>query len=232
MKKPAWIALIAAAAGVIALTTWIGVSNSDERTASADAPTWLFSLSSDSGTMTKTADGGYDLVLVGVDDAFTAFTDRPYRDTAIIPLERAAQAWPQVFAESAPNAVIVEHEPSGESDSFVVELTEPRLVNASTMEFHAVPVTNQVQPASTKNVASSTYTNPPATFAAVSLFIDDVTTTTVNVPPTSVCTSPTGKEITPPGSIKTSSDNGSFDQSCATAGGTVMNIPGEYETIP
>jgi hypothetical protein len=234
MKKIAWIVLIALAAAVIALTTWIGLSHSDESTSGAesDAPSWLFSLSADSGTMTKTADGGYDLVLTGADDAFTAFTDRPNRETAIIPLSRAMQAWPQVFAESAPNAVIVEHEPSGESDSFVVELTEPRLIDSSTITFHAVLVTNQVQPASTKNVASSTYATPPAVFKEASLFIDDVTTTTVSFPPMSVCTSPAGKEITPPGSITTSSDNGNFDESCKSAGGTVMNTPGEYQTIP
>lgn len=234
MKLSLWVPLIAIAAGVLIVTTWIGLSKSDTAItgSDSDAPSWLFSLSADSGTMTKSEDGSYELILTEADDVFTAFTDRPYRETAFIPLARAVQAWPQVFAASAPNAVIAEHAPTGGSDSFVVELSEPRLVDSSTLAFSALPVTNTVQPPSTKNVATSAYTVPPSTFEAVSLFIDDVTTTTVNIPAMSVCTSPTGAEITPPGSITTSSDNGSFDASCAAAGGRVEDTPGTHYTMP
>ncbi len=223
----------------IGLTAWItsnrstvpasaAVSTSD----SSSAPSWLFSLSSNAGSMKKNADGSYLLTLTGADDAITAFTDRPVRDTAVVPLSRAVLAWSQVFASAPPNAVLVEHDPSGASDSFVVELTDPKLLNASTIRFHAVLVQNDVQPASLKPIANAQYSVPPATFGTVSLFIDDVTTTTVNYPAMSVCMSSTGGELTPPGSVTTSSETGSFDTACKNAGGYVDHTPGTHYTIP
>ena len=80
---------------VIGLTAWITSNRSTD--ASSSAPSWLFSLSSDAGSMKKNADGSYLLTLTGADDAITAFTDRPVRDTAVVPLGRAVIAWPQVL---------------------------------------------------------------------------------------------------------------------------------------
>jgi hypothetical protein len=234
-----WMAMVVAFLVFIGLTAWItsnrstvpasaAVSTSD----SSSAPSWLFSLSSNAGSMKKNADGSYLLTLTGADDAITAFTDRPVRDTAVVPLSRAVLAWSQVFASAPPNAVLVEHDPSGASDSFVVELTDPKLLNASTIRFHAVLVQNDVQPASLKPIANAQYSVPPATFGTVSLFIDDVTTTTVNYPAMSVCMSSTGGELTPPGSVTTSSETGSFDTACKNAGGYVDHTPGTHYTIP
>jgi len=231
--------LVVAFLVVIGLTAWITSNRSSESASAAastsdssSAPSWLFSLSSDAGSMKKNADGSYLLTLTGADDAITAFTDRPVRDTAVVPLSRAVIAWPQVFASASPNAVLVEHAPSGASDSFVVELTDPKLLNASTITFKAVLVQNDVQPASLKPIANAQYAVPPATFGTVSLFIDNVTTTTVNYPAMSTCISSTGGELTPPGSVATSSESGSFSTACQNAGGTVMDTPGTHITVP
>ncbi|CAB4912275.1 unannotated protein [freshwater metagenome] len=224
---------------VIGLTAWItsnrttdATASSGSSSASSSVPSWLFSLSSDAGSMKKNADGSYLLTLTGADDAITAFTDRPVRDTAVVPLGRAVIAWPQVFASAAPNAVLVEHDPSGASDSFVVVLTDPKLLNASTVTFRAELVQNDVQPASLKPIANAQYVVPPTSFGTVSLFIDNVTTTTVNYPAMSVCISSTGGELTPPGSVTTSSETGSFDNACKNAGGTVEQTPGTHITMP
>jgi hypothetical protein len=232
MKR--WTALGLAMLLAIGLTAWItsNRSRAEVGASAPDAPSWLFSLSSDGGAMTKNADGSYLLTLTGADDAITAFTDRPVRDTAIVPLKRAVLVWPQVFASAAPNAVLVEHDPQGDSDSFVVELSDPKLLTASTVTFHAEVVDNAVQPASLTPITNAVYAVPPAVFGAASLFIDDVTTTTVNIPPSAVCTSSTGSEITPPGNVPTSSETGGFDSACTTAGGTVDHTAGEHETIP
>lgn len=232
MKR--WTALGLAFLIAIGLTAWITSNHSSAEVAanSSGAPTWLFSLSSDAGTMVKNSDGSYLLTLTGADDAITAFTDRPVRDTAIVPLSRAVLAWPQVFIASAPNAVLVEHDPQGNSDSFVVELSEPKLLSASTITFHAVLVENAVQPANLQPITNVVYAVPPATFGSVSLFIDSVPPSTVNIPPTSVCTSSTGATITPPGNVPTSSVTEEFNSSCASAGGHVVNNSGIHYTIP
>jgi hypothetical protein len=140
--------------------------------------------------------------------------------------------WPQVFAEAAPNAVIVIHDPQGASDSFVVELTDPKLKGASTLTFNAKVLQPDVMTPSSKQLAQSLYVTPPTSFTAVSLFIDDVTTTTVNIPAKSVCVDKSGNQINPPGSVNTSAETGSFDTACKNAGGTVEDTPGTHSTYP
>lgn len=177
-------------------------------------------------------DGSYLLTLDGVDDSITAFTDRPNRDSAVASIARAVEVWPTVFADAAPNAVMVIHDPQGSSDSFVVELTDPHLIRTSTLTFNAIVLTADVITPSSKQLARSLYETPPSTFQAVSMFIDDVSTTTVNIPAKSVCVDKSGNQINPPGSVNTSAETGSFDDACKSAGGTVDHTAGTHATYP
>ena len=234
MNVKKWSVVALAFIVVIVVTAWITSKHSSSPVAAGDssARSWLFSLSSDSGTMKPNADGSYLLTLNGADDSITAFTDRPNRDSAVASIARAVEVWPKVFADAAPNAVMVIHDPKGSSDSFVVELTDPHLIGASTLTFHAKVLPADVMTPSSKQLAKSLYVTPPASFKAVSMFIDDVSTTTVNIPAKSVCVDKTGAQINPPGSVNTSAETGSFDDACHEAGGTIETTPGTHTTYP
>ena len=234
MNIKKWLAVAVCFVLAIVITAWITSNHSGAPAASTDAAarSWLFSLSSDSGSMKPNANGTYLLTLNGADDSITAFTDRPDRDSAVASIARAVEVWPMVFADAAPNAVLVIHDPKGSSDSFVVELTDPHLIGASTLTFQAKVLTADVMTPSSKQLAKSLYVTPPASFNAVSMFIDDVSTTTVNIPAKSVCVDKTGAQINPPGSVNTSAETGSFDAACQSAGGTVENTPGTHATYP
>ena len=137
----------------------------------ADTPSWLFTHTATAGTFATDADGTHTLTLTGIAPHLTAFTDRPDRDASIISAERFVQSWPSMFADSAPNVVLVEHEASGDSDSFVLTLFEPRL-DASTLKFTAVIVDGEDHSDQLPGLTATTYREPPAAFAITSLFID------------------------------------------------------------
>lgn len=232
MNKKLWAIFALAGIATVVVMAWATSVYSPQTGADSSERNWLFSLTSDSGTLQPNADGSYELTLNGTDESIIAFTDRPYRDSSVSSLSRAVQVWPQVFADAAPNAVLVEHNSDGASDSFVVELTKPQLIDASTLKFHAVVLAPNVTSVGAKNLVNKAYATPPATFDAVSLFIDDVTTTTTNFPPMSICMTKSGQEITPPGSVPTSSESGGFDDACKNAGGTVDHTAGIHNTYP
>lgn len=232
MNKKLWAIFALAGIATVVVMAWATSVYSPQTGADSSERNWLFSLTSDSGTLQPNADGSYELTLNGTDESIIAFTDRPYRDSSVSSLSRAVQVWPQVFADAAPNAVLVEHNSDGASDSFVVELTKPQLIDASTLKFHAVVLAPNVISVGAKNLVNKAYATPPATFDAVSLFIDDVTTTTTNFPPMAICMSKSGSEITPPGSVLASSESTSFDNACTSAGGWVERTAGVHGTYP
>ncbi len=141
-----------------------------------EAPSWLFTLTSTGGTFSTDADGTQTLTLTGIDPGVTAFTDRPDRDAAVVPADRFVQEWPSLFEDSAPNAVLVEHEPSGESDSFVVTLFDP-VLDGSTLTFTAEIVDGEDHSDQIPGLTATPHSEPPASFSTVSLFIDDVSAT-------------------------------------------------------
>jgi hypothetical protein len=131
---------------------------------------WLFSQTADGGSFTPNDDGSYTLTLTGVDPYVTAFTDRPVRDSKILALSEFIGAWPGAFASSAPNAVLVEHNSSGASNSTVVTLNAPMLVE-DVLTFRATVVSEK--PSQTlANIAGNLHPTPPSSFATSSLFID------------------------------------------------------------
>lgn len=139
----------------------------------ASQESWLFSHMADEGEIRERADGSLELVLRSFDERVTAFTDRPFRDAKIEPVEWLVSAWDELFADSPPNAVLVEHDPDGVAKSVVVELSSPRLSGGELT--YAVTVLDAVPEGRLARVAGESHENPVRSFEAVSLFIDDVT---------------------------------------------------------
>ena len=139
----------------------------------ASQESWLFSHTADAGEIRERADGSLELVLRSFDERVTAFADRPFRDAKIETVEWLVSAWDDLFAESAPNAVLVEHDPDDLAKSVVVVLSSPRLSGGELT--YAVTVLDAVPEGRLARVAGESHENPVRSFQAVSLFIDDVT---------------------------------------------------------
>lgn len=154
-------------------TTWWTI-NRDR----GDGPSWLFSHTARSGTLLETSDGYYTLTLSGIDPHVMAFTDRPVRDSSIVSARQFIEQWPTLFADTPPNAVLVQHDVEGNADSVVLTITNPRLENstdpsdAGTLTFDASIISAE-HPANLKRLTRGIHENPPSNFAIVSLFIDD-----------------------------------------------------------
>ncbi len=183
-----------------------------------DGPKWLFSHTSEGGTITPGPDGTVVLTLTGIDQHVVAFTDRPDRRSEIIDVRALVMAWPSMFADSAPNAVLVEHEPNG-TDSSVLELTEPRL-DGSTLTFTAKVLEVEAAEGPTVTAADQADpTMPPASFRAASLFIDDVDPSAAKFD----CVNANGARISPPGQVSVFlRPIAPYMALCSDAGGTVI----------
>jgi hypothetical protein len=114
----------------------------------------------------------YKVALKNVDPYITYFTDRPYRSTNIMPIEKFVKLWHKHhgdhFSHIPPNADLIGTKGGFFSDHklmhFVVELTEPYYDRrAKTLTYIVKPVKGSVMP--------STYS---LTLHRVFLFIDDV----------------------------------------------------------
>ena len=168
MTRRTTLALIAVAViglAVGSLAAWWVMNRSSDA-----APSWLFSQAASGGSLTQEADGTYTLTLTGVSAGVVAFTDRPVRDATIIDSNELVQAWPNLFAGSAPNAVLVEHGADGQQASAVLTLTGVTS-NADTLTYTATLITDKV-PSGLTALADVPNTQPPASFASASLFID------------------------------------------------------------
>jgi hypothetical protein len=155
-------------------TVWWSVAG-----AQTSQPSWLFSQTSTGGTFAPTDDGEYTLTLTGVDPSLTAFTDRPVRGATIVDLADFIAAWPDAFASSAPNAVLVEHQPSGQSDSTVVTLYDPVLAG-DTLTFRVVALRDS-NPEKFVDAPTNYSVKPPAAFGTASLFVDGAVIESSNV---------------------------------------------------
>lgn len=161
------VCLVAVGVLSAAIVAWMVASDS------RSAPAWLFSHTAGAGAFQKEDGGNYTLTLTDIDPHVVAFTDRPDRDAEILDVRDLVAAWPRLFADSPPNAVLVEHLIDGQSDSIVVELSDPVLATSG-LTFTAVPLTGPV-PDSLKRLVGSVHNEPPATFGDVTVFIDDAT---------------------------------------------------------
>lgn len=138
---------------------------------------WLFSHTAGGGILKQNPDGSYTLTLDGIDSHVVAFTDRPMRDVDILDVSELVRSWPELFAGSAPNAVLVEHNPLGEADSVVLTLGEPSLTTnprdgLTSLIFQATVLRDEL-PESLVALSGGVHSTLPSRFDQVSLFIDD-----------------------------------------------------------
>lgn len=152
-------------------------SSSSTTTAGGDgeATSVLASISAGGGTWGDVdADGTRVLELVDADDHVVVFADRPSRRAGVASTSDLVDQWDQLFGDDPPNAVIVEHEPSGDQDSTVVTLTDPDYdVGSGSLRFSAVVLEEEDQPGSSAGVGGERHAEPPSEFGAGTVFIDD-----------------------------------------------------------
>lgn len=164
MRASVTWALGGAAVAVVATAGVWWIVDRDEPAA------WLFSQTSDSGSLTTDADGALTLTLRDVDPMVTAFTDRPARDAELVTTTDFVAAWPTLFAGDPPNAVLVRRAPGGAAESVVLTLGTPTL-GADGVVFPAQQVAGDL-PDHLTALADGARPPGPGDFDAVSLFID------------------------------------------------------------
>lgn len=135
---------------------------------------WLYSQTADSAEMDDLGGGRYHITLRDVDYHTVQFSDRPDRLVKVIDTAELVKNWDQLFATSSPNAVLVEHEPDGSTDSLVVVLQKPHFdYEMDELTYEAQILADEFHPERLKKLANA-HPEPPAMMRAVSLFIDSV----------------------------------------------------------
>lgn len=153
-----------------AIAAWLTIRDGG----SSEAVSWLYSQTAETAQLDDLGDGTHLLTLSGVDLHTIQFSDRPDRLVEIIDTADLIDGWDTMFASSAPNAVLVEHEPSGETDSLVVVLSRPRLdISAGELTYDVTILADELHPERLVNLADS-HPEPPVAMQMVSLFIDSV----------------------------------------------------------
>jgi hypothetical protein len=138
-----------------------------------DETSWLFTQTADTGRLERTDEGVTRLVMNDVDLHTIMFAHRPDRLVEVVDTASLTDQWNEEFADSAPNAVLVEHQPDGETDSLVVVLERPVLDTAArTLSYDIEVLADEHHPDSFDGVVGEVHDDPPAEFGAVSLFID------------------------------------------------------------
>lgn len=137
---------------------------------------WLYSQTAESGEIDDLGGGRYHIVMRGVDFHTIQFSDRPDRLVEVIDTADLVKQWDTLFATSSPNAVLVEHEPDGSTDSLVVVLQKPHFDYAEDeLTYEAQILADEFHPERLKKLANA-HMEPPVTMRAISLFIDSVVT--------------------------------------------------------
>lgn len=173
-------------AGLLSLLCIVGIvsvfmkwqSNEDESGVS-----WLYSQTADNAELDDLGGGKYRLILRGVDYHTVQFSDRPDRLVEVIDTADFVHAWDTMFASSLPNAVLVEHEPSGETDSLVVVLEKPNFnYELDELSYEMTILSDEQHPERLRKLANA-HSAAPVNMRAVSLFIDSVTSVGTNTSP-------------------------------------------------
>ena len=134
---------------------------------------WLYSQTAKSSEIIDKGNGLYRIVLHDVDLHTIQFSDRPDRLVEIVKTWQLVKEWNNLFSDSSPNAVLVEHDPNGTSDSLVVELQNPTYdIERSILTYEARLLSDEERTDRLNKLANS-YAHPPALTGAVSLFIDN-----------------------------------------------------------
>ena len=168
-KRVVWLSVILIFAALLGLVLFLLTDKKETEVS------WLYSQTAESAEMVSLGGDKYELTLNNVDLHTIMFSDRPDRLVDIVATQQIIDGWDIAFAESAPNAVLVEHEPSGESDSLVVVLYSPKYDSmAGTLTYQVELLADEQHPERLKQIANA-HDVPPLEFKVVSLFIDNVT---------------------------------------------------------
>ena len=160
--------------GVLAYLVSLIGDDDDTVVLAEDEVSWLYSQTAEGAELDDLGDGYYRLVMRGVDPHTIQFSDRPDRLVEVINTSRLVHYWEELFADSAPNAVLIEHEPSGATDSLVVVLTNPSYdMAAHTLSYTVEVLADEFYPERLMALAKG-HADPPVALRAVSLFIDSV----------------------------------------------------------
>ena len=163
------------AVGAIAIAIVFGIAGwlVGSRTNNDDGSSWLFSHTATAGTVTTNADGSLIVMLSGVNPHVIAFTDRPDRDAGITAASDFYDSWETLFADAAPNAVLVEHLADGSTDSLVVTMYSPTLTDDG-LQFRAVLLEDEKHPERLKRLIGMAHADMPTSVGEATLFIDSV----------------------------------------------------------
>ena len=168
-----FVAMLAALCGVAVIAAVVSLVRNDS--ANASDVSWLYSQTADSGELDDLGNGKFHLILRDVDYHTIQFSDRPDRLVEIIETADLVKNWDTLFATSSPNAVLVEHEPDGTTDSLVVVLEKPHFdYEADELTYEVTILADEAHPERLKKLANA-HTQAPVAMRAVSLFIDSVT---------------------------------------------------------
>ena len=172
-----WAAVAAIAALVGAVVGYGVASRNDDMTSVPSSEvSWLFSQTAARATLEGLGDDRFDLTLHDVDVHTIQFSDRPERLVEIIDTSELVAQWGTWFASSAPNAVLVEHEADGTTDSLVVVLETPVFdLATATLSYLATVIADEAHPERLREFGTP-HAEPPLEMDAVSLFIDSVVT--------------------------------------------------------
>lgn len=176
-------------------------ASADAAADAADTPSWLFSLTAAGGTFAANDLNPNigTLTLTGTSAETTGFTDRPVRDAVTVRTDQLPTAWPEMFADSDPNAVLIARNADGTRQTYVLELSSPT-IDGTALTFQVAAIEGKDHSSQVPGMTTRAATVPPASFGEVALFIDSVT------PPGPhwICTSGTngnGTPINPPAPI-------------------------------
>lgn len=187
----------------------------------ADSPSWLFSLTAEAGTFSANELNPNigTLTLTGTSAETTGFTDRPVRDAVTFGTDKLPTAWPEMFADSDPNAVLIARDADGARQTYVLELSSPT-IDGTALTFQVAAVEGKDHSSQLPGMTTRAATVPPGSFGEVALFIDSVT------PPGPhwICQDSSGRQINPPAPIPfdswTSPSATQFEAQCWSKHGT------------
>lgn len=88
----------------------------------------LFTTSGASGRFKRLKRDLYKLILEGVDERLTWFTDKPNRQAGSITADNLISQWDSGFAESQPNSALIFRDKHGKRDTVVFEQSKPKYI--------------------------------------------------------------------------------------------------------
>jgi hypothetical protein len=186
-KREGWITGIVIAAVLIAAAgVWAVARPASDSTASAS---WLFAQGAEGGSLSANSDGSYTLALTGVDSHTLAFTDRPARAAKVVSTSSVINSWSTLFAGDAPNAVLVELNPTGAEDSVVLTLGIPKMTG-NVVTYPAVILADEEISQTLEGAIGAQRSAGPLQLGRASLFIDGANSLPTDEWPSGVLVAP------------------------------------------